>query len=95
VYRYLKEIKASCTQPYIKIDETQCNATQQNKNHFPKYTFFLMAHQPLVGQDVFIIEVLLSKSDSPHSIKVVRRNNQSDAVTSAWQHTKLKRDRHP
>jgi len=46
-----------------------------------------MAQQPLVGQDLFIIEASRPPSDTPHSVGILWTSDQSDAQTSTWQHT--------
>jgi len=42
---------------------------------------FLLARQPLVGQDLFILEVLLSHSDTPHTIRLLWTSDQPVAET--------------
>jgi hypothetical protein len=41
-----------------------------------------MARQPLVGQDLLIIEASQSHSDTPHSVVLLWRSDQPDAETS-------------
>ena len=55
----------------------------------------LMAQQPLLGQDLLIVEVSRSHSDTPQSVGLLWTSDQSDAETSTWQHTTLTRNRHP
>jgi hypothetical protein len=55
----------------------------------------LMAQQPLVGQGLFIIEVLRSHSGIWHSVGLLWTSDQPDEETSTWQHTTLTTDRHP
>jgi len=52
-----------------------------------------MAQQALVGQGLLIIEA--SRSHTPHSVELVRTNDQLHTGTSTWQHTSLTRDRQP
>jgi hypothetical protein len=54
-----------------------------------------IAQQPLVIQDLLIIESSRSHSDTPHSVGIIWRSDQSDIETSTCQHTTLTRDRHP
>jgi hypothetical protein len=60
----------------------------------PNYWFF-MARQPLLGQGLFTLEASRSHSDTPHSLRLLSTNDPPDAEISTWQHTALKRDRHP
>jgi hypothetical protein len=53
-----------------------------------------MAHQPLVGQGLLIIEASRSHSNTRHSIGLLWMSDQPDAVTSTEQHTTLTRDGH-
>jgi len=55
---------------------------------------FTMTQQPPVGQGLLIVEDSLSYSDTPHSVGLLWTSDHSDAETSTWQHTTLKRDRH-
>jgi hypothetical protein len=48
-----------------------------------------------VGQGLFTIEASRSHSDTPHSVGLLWTRDQPDAEKSTWQHTTLKRDRHP
>jgi len=52
-----------------------------------------MAHQPLVGQGLPIIEASRSHSDTPHSVGLLRTSYQVDTENSTWQTTPLTRDR--
>jgi hypothetical protein len=54
-----------------------------------------MAHQPLVGKGLLIVEASRSHSDTSHSVGLLWTSDQPDAQTSTWQHTTLTRDRHP
>ena len=51
------------------------------------------AQQPPVGQGFLIIEVSRSHSDTPHSVELLPKSDQPDAVASTWQHTTHTRDR--
>jgi hypothetical protein len=51
---------------------------------------FFTAKVPLVGQGLIIIEVLRSHSDTPLSVGLLWTSDQSDAETSARQHTTLR-----
>jgi hypothetical protein len=48
----------------------------------------------LVDQGLLIIEDSWSHSDTPHSVTPLWTSDQSDAATSAWQHTTIRNDRH-
>ena len=48
-----------------------------------------------MGQELLIIEALLSHSGTPHSVGVLCTGYQPDEGTSVSQHRTLKRDRHP
>jgi len=54
-----------------------------------------MTQEPLVGQDLLIIETSPSHSDTPQSIGLLWTSDQPDAENSTWQHTTLTRDRYP
>jgi len=54
-----------------------------------------MAQQPLVDQGLLIKEASLPHSDTPHSVGILWTSDQPDAETCTWQHTTLKRRRHP
>jgi len=54
-----------------------------------------MEQQPPVGQDLLVTEDSQSHSVTPHSVGLLWTNDQPDAETSTWQHTILRRDRHP
>ena len=56
---------------------------------------FFMARQPLVGQDLLIVEATRSHLDTPHSVGLLGMSNRSVAGTSTLQHTTPTRDRHP
>jgi len=47
-----------------------------------------MSQQPLVGQDLLIIVTSRSLSDTPHSVGLLWTNDQPNAETSMWQHTR-------
>ena len=52
--------------------------------------FSLMAQQPLLGQDLLIIDASPSHSDThAHSVGLFWTSDQSDEETSTWQHTTL------
>jgi len=53
-----------------------------------------MAHQPLVGQGLLIIEASRSHSNTRYSVGILWMSDQPDAVTSTEQHTTLTRDGH-
>ena len=44
--------------------------------------FSLMAQQPLVGQDLLIIEASPSHSDTPHTVGLLWTSDQPDTQTS-------------
>ena len=46
------------------------------------YIFFSVAHQPLVGHGLLIIEVSRTRSDTPHSVGLLLKNDQPDAGNS-------------
>jgi len=52
-----------------------------------------MTQQPLVGQGLFIVEVLRSLSDTERSAGLLWTSDQPDAKTSICQHTTLTTDR--
>ena len=54
-----------------------------------------MVRQPLVGQDLLIIEASLSHSETPRSVGLLWTNDRPVVETSTWQHTTLSRDRYP
>jgi hypothetical protein len=54
-----------------------------------------MKRQPLIGQDLQIVEVSRSHSDIPHSVKLLWTGDQRSEETSTWQNTTLTRERHP
>jgi len=49
-------------------------------------TSFLMAQQPLVGQDLLTVEASRSHSDTPQSVGLLWTNDQLVAETSTWEH---------
>jgi len=53
-----------------------------------------MAQQPLLGQDLLIIEASRSHCNTPHSVGLLWTSDQPVAETSTWQHTALTRKRH-
>ena len=58
--------------------------------------FFLVARQPLVDQDLFIIKASQSHSDThthTHSVGLLWMGDQPDAETSIWKHTTFTRNR--
>jgi hypothetical protein len=57
--------------------------------------FCIMALQILVGQGLLIIEASLSLSETPHSVELHWASDTPNTETPNWQHTILKRDRHP
>jgi hypothetical protein len=50
-----------------------------------------MAKQPLLGQDLLIVEAARSHSTTSHSVGLLWRGDQPDAEISTWQHTTHKR----
>ena len=52
-----------------------------------------MVQQPLVGQDLLIVDASRSHSDTPQSTGVLQTSDQPDAETSTWEETTLARDR--
>jgi hypothetical protein len=46
--------------------------------------FFPMAQQPLLGQDLLIIEASRSHSDTPHSVRIFWTSDQLDAETPPY-----------
>ena len=50
---------------------------------------FITAQQSLVGQGLLFMEDLLSHSDTPYSVRLLRTSDQPDAETSTWQYTSL------
>jgi hypothetical protein len=59
------------------------------------YSFFSIAEQPLVGQNLLFIEVSRSHSDTPQSKWLLWTSDQPDAETSPCLHTTLTRERYP
>jgi len=58
-----------------------------------KVTIYLpTAQQPVVGQCLLITEASRSQSGTPHSVGIPWKSDQSDAATSAWQHTTLTKE---
>jgi hypothetical protein len=57
--------------------------------------FFFVVRQPLVSQDLPIIEVSPSHTDTLQSAGLVWMRDQPEAETSTWQHTTSTRNRHP
>jgi hypothetical protein len=60
-----------------------------------KIIFFTMAQHLILGQDLLIIEVSQSHSDTPHSVELLWTSDHPDADDSTWKHITLIRDRHP
>jgi hypothetical protein len=60
-----------------------------------KLFFFPMAQQPLVGQDLLIVEASRSHSDTPHSVRLLWTSDQPETKNTALHHTIFTRDRHP
>jgi hypothetical protein len=56
----------------------QCQALRSEQ----VFTFFLVAKQPLVGQDLLIISASRSHSDTPHSGGLLWTSGQPDAQAS-------------
>jgi len=52
-----------------------------------------MAQEILVGHGFLIIRASRSHSDTLHTERILRTNDQPDTETSAWQHTTLTTDR--
>jgi len=63
------------------------------RNH--EACLFYKAQQPLVGQGSLLIVAPRSHLDTPHSVGIRWTSYHPDAETSTWQHTTLKRDKHP
>jgi hypothetical protein len=57
--------------------------------------FFFRGSTTVVGQDLLLVEVSRSHSDTPHSLGLLWTSDQPVAETSTRQHTTLTRDRHP
>ena len=53
--------------------------------------FFSMSQRPTVGQDLVIFEA--SRSHPPHSVGLLWKSDEPDAVNSTGQHATLTRDR--
>jgi len=53
-----------------------------------------MARQPLMDQDLLIMEASQSNSDTPHSVGHLWTSDQPNTQTYTWQHTTLTRDIH-
>jgi len=53
-----------------------------------------MAQQPLVGQDLLIIEASRSHSDTENPVGLLWTSDKPEAETYAWQHASLTTDRH-
>jgi len=54
-----------------------------------------MTQQPTVGNNLLIIEVSLSHSDTLHAVGILWTSDQPDVENSTWQHTTIARDRQP
>jgi len=54
-----------------------------------------MARQPLMGQDLLIVEASRSHSDTPQSVVLLCMSDRSVEGNSTLLHTTLARDRHP
>jgi hypothetical protein len=52
------------------------------------------AQQPIVGQDLLVIQTSQSHSDTPRSVGLLWTSDQSHAETSTWQATTLTTDGH-
>jgi hypothetical protein len=59
------------------------------------FYFFLWHFGLFSGHGLLIVEVWRSHSDTPYSVWLLRTSYQPDAGISTWQHTTLKRGRHP
>ena len=57
--------------------------------------FVFMAQQPLVVQDLLIVEVSRSHSGTPQSVGLLWKSDQPDPEISTWQHTTITADRQP
>jgi len=53
-----------------------------------------MPQQPLVGHDPLIIEASRSHSDTPHSVGLLWKCDETNAENSPWPHTTIRRDRY-
>ena len=54
--------------------------------------FLSMAHQPLVGQGIKVMEASQLHSETPHSVGVLWTSDHPDTETSTRQHKTLTRD---
>jgi len=59
------------------------------------FLHFSKAQQPLLDQDLLIIEASRSYSDTPHSLGLLLTSDRPDTGTCTWQHTTLTRDKYP
>ena len=59
----------------------------------PGSHFLCLAQEPIVGQDILIVEASRSHSDTRHLAGLLCTSDQSDAGTSSWQHTTRTIDR--
>ena len=61
------------------------------------YAFFSMARQSLGGLGHLIVfrDFTITLLDTPHLVGLLSTRDQPVAETSTWQHTTLKKDRHP
>ena len=84
-------VTASILIKYINI-KAHRNVIDHNSSYS---TVSPMAQQPLVGQDLIIIEASRSHSDTPHSVGLLWTSDQPDAQTSTRQNTTLTTDIHP
>jgi len=66
-------------------------SVQQVSN--PGSHFLFMAQEPIVGQDILIVEASRSHSDTRQLTGLLCTNDQSDAETATWQHTTRTIDR--
>jgi hypothetical protein len=56
--------------------------------------YFAVALQLKMGHGLFILEVFISHSDTPHLVGLLWTSDRLVAETSTWQHTTLTSDRH-
>jgi hypothetical protein len=69
------------TTPTVIADVCRCEST--DGLHYASLNFFsLVARQPIVGQDLLIIEASQSHSDTPHTVGLPWTSHQPHAETS-------------
>jgi hypothetical protein len=78
----------------VYCSPSQCTIDIQKHFHLCVAFPLPVTQQPLVGQNLPIIEASRSHTDTPHSVGLLWTSDQPDAENSAWQHTTFTRDRH-